>query len=228
MKMRHVFIAAVFVFLSGFGVVTAQVAEHGVIDRNTGNLLYLFQYTDIQGNPFLKNDWADAILIGKDGYVFKNQKVKFDTYNNKIVYNRNDSAFELVSDISAVNIYPNVNDTSRSIVLKKGYDINAKINAGKYLQVLAEGKIALLKYYFKELEDYNEYNNAAKLQRFKDMEQYYLFQDHKYTLITLSIKNLQAATGANWPAVQDYMKKNNLSGKTEKDWVAVVSYYNSL
>ena len=210
--------------------VSGQSDDHKVIDRSgeNGTIMYFFQKEEIQGSQFLKDDWMRAALYGDKGIKFESAKVKFDSYNNKFVFDKHDTTYELSSMIYTLYLYPDEGDTSKKIVFKKGYSINNKINANKYLQVLAEGKISLLKFYSKDLEEYSEYGNATKFKRFKDMEQYYVLQNGQYSPISLSAKNLENQMQSKWAEMQAYMKKNNLSAKNEKDWAALINYYNSL
>ena len=210
--------------------VSAQADDHKVIDRSgeNGTIMYFFQKEEIQGSQFLKDDWMKAALYGDRGIKFESAKVKFDSYNNKFVFDRHDTTYELSSMIYTLYLYPNEDDTAKKIVFKKGYAINNRINANKFLQVIAEGKLSLLKYYSKDLEEYTEYGNATKFKRFKDMEQYYVLQNGQYSPISISPKNLENQMQSKWTEVQAYMKKNNLSAKNEKDWATLISYYNSL
>jgi len=205
--------------------------EHKMLDRGEqgGNLLYFFQKEDIQGSQFLKEQWMPSVLYAINGARYESTKLKFDTYNNKFIFEKHDTAFELSGNVSVIYMYPNASDTINKMVFKKGYSINGKINPDKYVQVVAEGpKLSLLKYYFKDQEEYTEYGNATRFKRFKDQEQYYLVQNNQYEVISLSAKNLEAQTGAKWPQVSAYLKQNGMSGKNEKDWAAAIRYYNSL
>ncbi len=209
--------------------VNAQsTVDHPLIDKNSGNLLYYYQKEEIQGHPFFKDKWIDANITDQNGYVFKNILIKIDTYRNTVVFNRNDSSYELGPMVAQICFFPNAGDTTQKMIFKKGYDVTAFIKADKYLQVLAEGKILLLKDYHKELEDYTEYGNATKMKRYRDVEQYYIGKDGQFTGIGLSKKNLENALQTRWPQVDAYLKQKELSGKDEKSWAAAIAYYNSL
>jgi hypothetical protein len=193
-----------------------------------GGTVYTFQYDDIQGTPFLNDKWLKSIIVTNDQKKYTNQPLKFDLYKNKFVFNRDNATYELTPTATTIYLFPNEADSNEAIVYKKGYQINSFITPNTYMQVLAEGKASLLKLHKKNLEEFTEYNDATKYKRFKIVEQYYVFQDHNYTQISFSPKNLETVTGAKWPAVQEYMTKNGLSPKKEKDWAVALNYYNSL
>ncbi len=204
--------------------------EHRSIDRNGNNgvVTYFFQHTEVQGTQFLKDSWANAKVVTELGYVFNNVSLKFDAFNNKFVFNRHDTAFELTPDAATIYVSEGSADPAKTAVFKKGFAINGKINRNKYVQVLAEGKTGLLKYVAKDIEEYNEYGNASKLQRYKDMEQYYILDNNQFTSVNLNRKNLETALQPKWAQVDAFLKQNGLSGKDEKSWVAAVNYYNTL
>jgi len=40
-----------------------EKAGRHINDQTNGNLLYIYQYTDIQGSPFLYDDWNDGVIV---------------------------------------------------------------------------------------------------------------------------------------------------------------------
>jgi hypothetical protein len=141
-------------------------SDSRMFDQRTGTLLYTFQYTDIQGIPFLSEDWQKANVVFDNGSTFKNLLIKVDLYNNKLIVNKNDTSFLLSPVVKEVMIFP-VADTTNFLLFRKGYAFD-KVTPQIYVQVLSEGKIGLLKYHKKNLEEYSEYNNANKLKRFNN------------------------------------------------------------
>src|SRR5882762_1492595 len=117
--------------------VQAQVAEHQVIDRggNNGTLTYTFQHDEIHGTQFLIDTWLDASITNDQYYTFRHFSVKFDVYNNKFVYNVNDTTYELGPGVKMVCLFPNPADTTQKMVFKNGYEVDRKITTGKFLQV---------------------------------------------------------------------------------------------
>ena len=227
--MRHQKILLAIILLVSVQWVNAQsTVEHQLIDKSNGNLLYYYQKEEIQGHPFFKDKWINANITDQNGYVFKNIAIKIDTYRNKVVFNRNDSSYELGPMVAQVCFFPNAGDTTQKMIFKNGYDVTAFIKTDKYLQVLAEGKITLLKDYHKELEEYTEYGNATKMKRYRDVEQYYIGKEGQFTGMGQSKKNLENVLQAKWPQVDAFLKQKEFSGKDEKSWVAAITYFNSL
>ena len=197
-------------------------------DPVTGNLLFYHQTEKIDGSPFLKDKWEDASVVLEKGYTFKHVNLKFDIYNNVFVFNRHDTAFVLGDYVAEIQFFPNSPDTSHKLIFRKGYSINSSINNTKFLQVLTEGKLTLLKYYQKETEEYTEYGNAVKFKRFNDKETYYVLKDGQYKLLNLSKKSLENLLQTQYGKIEAFLKAKDLSGKDEDGWVAAINYSNSL
>jgi len=213
-----------------FQTLRAQVAEHQVIDRggNNGTLTYIFQHDEIHGTQFLTDTWLDASITTDHNYTFTHMSVKFDVYNNKFIYKLNDTAYELGAGIKMICIFNDPADTSKKQVFKNGYPIDNHLGTGKFLEVLAEGPVTLLKYYSKEVEEYNEYGNANKLKRFKDLQRYYILADGKYTAVSINRKSLEQVLQSKWTQIESYLGQKKISGKNVADWTGAIIYYNSL
>lgn len=201
------------------------LADRKMIDRVTGNLLYVYQYEDVKGSSFLSDNWQPGMVILNNHTVFKNVKLKFDVKDNEFIFNRNDSGFRLGPEAVEIRLYQKNGD---SLVFKNGFEINNAIRASKYLQVLAEGKLTFLKFLIKNIEEYNEYGDATKYKRFVEMYDYFIYKDGKADGVHLNKKELQNLLNDKWDQVSRFMSQNNLSGKDEKSFIAAIRYYNSL
>lgn len=196
-------------------------------DQATGNLLYTYQAVDVQGSQFLFDKWTRGKLTLDNGQYVDNVMLKYDIYNNRVVANKGDTAFELSPIVREVRFYTSA-DTALSLVLKKGYSFSDRMKKDIYVQVFAEGKIGFFKYLKKNLDEYQEYGNATKLKRFNDVSQYYVSVNGQYRMTSLSKKNLQELTTDKWKQVSDFLAENNLNGKDEKSWQMAIRYYNTL
>ena len=189
---------------------------------------YIYTLTEVDGFPFLKDDWTKAYALTADGYRFPKMDVKFDIYNGKFIYNKNDTAFEFTPQVTVIQMMPNEKDTTNKQVFARGFAINNSLNKDKFVQVLAEGKTSLLKAYKKEIEDYDVYGDAKKHQRYKATEQYYVLLNGQYIQAKLTKKDLESIFLSKTAEIDAFLQKNNLSGKDEKSWIATTNYFNTL
>lgn len=192
-----------------------------------GDGLYTFRYENILGTPFLKDEWTPADIKMNNQKVYNNALVKFDLSQNNFILNIDDQAYFLSKDVSEVCMKADTVDTSKKIIYRRGYQINKSINSSNFVQLLNEGgKVSLLKFTKKIMQEYSEYNDATKYKRFNLIEQYFILKDSKFTQIVLSKKYMAIVFADKWQQIDSWLIQNNFSGKDEKSWIAAVSYYN--
>lgn len=198
-------------------------------DPLTGRPYMLRTYDDIKGSANLYEEWKPSNVTDKYGTTFLNVMVRFDAYINKFFYNHGDTAYEFVTDIREVELFPLIpGDTTTGIVFKKGFSIGDKIMPNMFVQVLAEGKVIAVKHLFKTLEETTEYNVPGKIKSFAARSVYYFKKDGVVISQKPGSKPLEELLKDKWPAVESYMKENSLSAKNEADFVKAIRYYNSL
>ncbi len=223
------FVISIFALFMVLEASAQQTIEHQMYDRGKGYVTYFFQAENLQGSQFLKDNWTYGEAIAKNGVIFKNVRFKFDTYNNKFIFNLHDTSFEIGPEIVCVHLYPKREDTSKQLIFKNGYYISAHLGGDKFFQVLAEGNISLLKLYQKDAEEFTEYGNATKFKRLRDSETFYLLEKGgRSNPIVLNRKNLETFLEPKWKQLEPFLKQNNISGKDEAGWASAIAYYNSL
>lgn len=212
------------IFCCNLSLAKGQVTGNNhFVDRNYGNLLYHSQFESVKGSQFHPDEWLNGQLTANDGTMYKNLRLKFDAYNNKVVFNRNDTSFEVDPPAKEIRLF-----TADTLVFKNGYTISPKIKAAMYLQVLAEGKITLLKQLEKNIEEYTEFSDATKYKRFTETYRYYIYTGNQYQEIKMSKKGLEDVLQDHWPAVSAYLSQKKLNQKDEKSWTMAITYYNSI
>jgi hypothetical protein len=188
------------------------------------SLNYVYQNVNIKGSPFLNEQWQLGNLISKNGSIFKSVNIKFDIYNQKFIFNRNDSSFEVPDAINEVIIYPNPKDTLIKAIYQKGHIPN---NQNAFVQVFVEGKFALYKYVKKDIQEYTEYGNATKFQQYADIEQFYYIENGKMENVNISKKNFEKYLKGKTIPLDSFIKEKSLSGKALNDWMEAIQFLNA-
>ncbi len=188
------------------------------------SLNYVYQNVNIKGSPFLNDQWQLANLIGKNGLNYKFVQVKFDMYNQKFIFNRNDSSFEVPDAIHEILVYPNSKDTTSKAIFKKGLIQN---NSKAFAQVFVDGKFALYKYVKKDIQEYTEYGNATKFQQYADIEQFYYIENGKMEYVNISKKNFEKYLKGKTIPLDNFIKEKSLSGKALNDWMEAIKFLNA-
>lgn len=186
------------------------------------------QYDDIKGEAFNSPQWLPARIISANGRAYDGFKLKLDIYTNTLYANINDTIYDLSpAPVSRFQLYPNFPDTITRKVYKKGF-VASGLKPENYLQILAEGKVVLLKQETLEIKDVHE-DALTTTKKFVGQTYYYIIKNGSAPeQVRLNKSNLQQTTGDKWKEVSVYMKAKDLSFSSEDDWKAVLAYYNSL
>jgi hypothetical protein len=197
-------------------------------DRITGRPYSVKVDETIRGSAFLFDEWKTANVTDKRGYTYVGMKLKFDACINKFFYLQRDTTYEFVSNMEEVELFPLTGDTVTKMVFKKGFTVDSKLTADKFVQVLSEGKITAVKYINKKQEEITEYNVPGKIKVFKDNMTYFFIKEGNAVSQKPGQKLLQEILKDKWATIDAYIKQNDLNAKNEDDCVKVIKYYNTL
>jgi hypothetical protein len=187
-------------------------------------------YSDIKGNAFFSRDWVSSSLINQQGTKYTGLKALFDVYKNNFYINVNDTIYNTGPSIDRFECYPNENDTTKKIIFSRQFTLPDPA-AGKYVQVLSEGKFSFVKYVLRDVIEQNTGMYTSKEKMFFDKIYYYVIagSGQALELTKLNKKNLQKALSDKWDAVQKFASQDpDLSYSKEDDWKKIFDYYNTL
>lgn len=187
-------------------------------------------YADIKGNAFLLADWTGCYLYNNKGDKYINLKAQLDLYKNKLYLDFHDTIFNASEGIIRVELYPNLPDSSKKIIISKEFSLPAPAT-GKYAEVLSQGKTSFVKYTSKEVQEIQTDIYASKEKVFNEKIYYYVVSKTGQALEIpkLNKKNLQKAVADKWSDVEKFVNSNSeLSYSNENDWEKIIDFYNAL
>ncbi|MDT3404731.1 hypothetical protein [Mucilaginibacter terrae] len=199
---------------------------------NTGIILPTFNpqpvnnyiYNDVDGNPFLFDDWQAADLETSDGTKYENVKIKYDILTDKVLAEKaSDYSLIYFKSLNSLNFISS--DGKR---FKSGYPSVKNYDLNTLYQVLVEGKTTLLKKLSKELVVSKPYSSAVVEKKIVDNNTYYLYIDNKMVLLKKSDDNILSLLSNNTIAMKTYFKTHKPNLKQDADLQKVITYYNSL
>jgi hypothetical protein len=179
--MRKIFcLVIMIVFLTG-GIAQVQRSATNVpisplfLEDITGKPFTVTKMADIEGSPYLFEDWNPGTVKFSNGKFSNDVTLKFDVYNNRLFFFRFNVQFEFASPVSEFTImYPTSGTDSQSVHFRNGYPEIGRNNHETYYEVLADGNIQLLKHRIKSIESFTEYNKG-QVKKIMDKDQLYLF-----------------------------------------------------
>jgi hypothetical protein len=204
-------------FLTGILLIcclTKVAAQGGVYLQNVdGRPVFEKKYVDVQGSPYLQEDWAQGAVDLKNGKSFKEVALKYDLVADEVLFkNEKGEAYAFAQPVKAFSLIRPGDKSQR--IFRNGY---APVKGGtesSYYEVLADGKVQLLQRKVKKIREDKAYGSIAK--------------DGVPVNIKKSEKAVLEAIGGDSTALEAYIRSNKLNLKNDGDLVKLLTYYNGL
>lgn len=181
---------------------------------------------NIQGNSFLSTVWKSGVIRTERGIKYRNLLLKFDAYNNQLVFQLNDSIFRFTEPVKEFILHTTSEEKTVGEKFIKSSLLHSLL-PGDFVQMLATGKLKMYRHYKKIVVALAAYN-AVSTKQFEDNISYYIVRDNILWPFILNKKKAEEMFKDKWVEVAAYMEQNKLSLKNETGLVAAVTFYNSL
>ncbi len=214
-------------FLSAIGI--TSVSAQGFRSYVSNQMVLTKDFTDIRGTPFTTTDWAKGTVTTADNKTYTNLDVKYSDYEDKLyVRSSNDDVKGFDDRVNDFTLSYQKDGKEVLDHYRKGYNNVPGFDSKSFFEVLVDGKTQLLKKSIKKVQEKNEYGSMTSNKSFNTSTRYYIYQSNKANLLKKDKKSILAILSDKQPQLEEYIKKNNLSLKTDDDLIKIVSYYNTL
>jgi|Laugresu1bdmlbsd_1035121.scaffolds.fasta_scaffold00012_9 hypothetical protein len=217
------------ILLFSAGTVSAQYVKNQLVKDQMGRPLVAGEYVDIQGFPFLFENWTKGVVKFTNGTSVSDMDLKYDLVKDELYFRdlKTDQVMVFTEKISEFKL----NDPNKSnsfLYFKNGFTPNEKNTVQSFYQILVDGTAQLIKRYTKEIFEERPYNSATTIRSFKDAELYYIVKSNQLIKIKKDKKQVLPALGDRSQELDAYIKANNINLKNESDLIRLVAHYNSL
>lgn len=182
------------------------------------------EYKNIDGSPFITDDWLTAKLKLDNNKVYENVLVRVNVYDNKIHFKDGEGKERmLLSKVKEILITDETSPHNKSIFIS-GFTPNKDV----FFKVLVDGpKVRLLEKFTARKTDIKVFNGEPKLQFDVDKEVYFF---------SVAVKNMYKGTKkcavildvfGNDKKITDFAFKNGLRCHNKAEAIKIVEYYNS-
>ncbi len=195
-----------------------------------GHPITEISYTDIEGDPYLLNKWTSGTIVLSNNKSFS-ATLKLDTYGNRLLYRgENGETMEFENKLTSFTLPLTGNEVSdiKPIVFVNNIPPVDNQTENSWYQLIADGKVKLLKYYGKQLMETKAFNSATTTKSFTDYQVYYIFRDNQLIKVSLNKKSLVKALAGHIADAESYLKTNNLNLKSDAGLQKFFVWYNSL
>jgi hypothetical protein len=215
----------IFIFFCFAGITTANAQ---FLKNNEGRVVTTKDYTDIDGSPYLYDNWLPGTVKLSNGQTYKDVMLKYDLLKDEVLFKGKDD--EMLAFVQPVTEFTIAKTEIGNVILhfKKGFTGLTDYTANAYFEVLADGGTQLLKKLTKTITESQQFNSATKTRNFADKITYYIVKSSKITWVKNDKKAILAALANKQPQLEAYLKTNKVDFKNDDDLGRLVTYYNSL
>jgi hypothetical protein len=191
------------------------------------NMVKVDKYANVNGTPFLNDEWQTAAVMLANDVLAENVKVRLNLLENTLHY-LDDEGNEMVSTqpVKSVMFKNAASDTSAVFVTRRFVKEGGEKLPDAWMQLLQKGKASLLKMVHKDLQDDpKQYGSATVTQSIVTEVRYYVWYQKELTRVKNVTEIADLLVNSKLYARVDKMKKNS---KTEEDMRSAIAYFNNL
>jgi len=186
------------------------------------------RYQDVSGSPFLADGWSAGTVKFTNGVSYKdNLFLKYNVKDDELYFKgKNDEPLLFVDSVAEFAIKGPAGVIHH---YRNGFKPIDGYTNRSFFEVLADGTVELLKKTNKTILETKAYNSPTTERSFVEVNQYYLLRSGKAMPIRKrDNKSILSVLSDKQPALEKYIKDNNLNLKNDSDFSKLIIYYNSL
>ncbi len=180
---------------------------------------------DIEGSPFLFNEWNPGIVKFRNGRFAKGINLRFNVYNNQLYFKKEEQQLEFELPVEEFMIRGLKDADSVDVYYRSGFPDTEKTTSQTFLEVLSDGKLVLLKYRYKAIGSIKPYNQAER-RKFEDREQLFIYVDKRMVKFKKDKESIIEALPQHKAAILSIVEEKKLRLKNEADVVILFTELN--
>lgn len=224
--MRYCFI----VFLLVLNTHTfCQIANMGGV---AGSPLKETKYVDVQGSPYLYDDWKNGAILDKSGNLSENIMIRYDGYRDEVQFVKDGKNLVVEPAVAKEFYFVLLNEASGNVareLFRNGYDI-VGYNKNNYFNVKYDGTSKFLRKikiaYMEEVV--SNYGTNEQVKRFDRKEIDYVVINGVSLELSKSRKEVMDYFHQHKASMQSFIKQNKLKLKDDNDLIKILKKYDSL
>ncbi len=180
----------------------------------------------VSGSPFFKEELMPGVLISANGTEYRNIIIRLNLLESQVNFLNNQVEMIVGTPLREVIIWDTVNNKSYRFVFSEHIETTDKPEKDFY-ELLETGRAQLYKQYKKIMREDRPYNSATYEQTIQTNIRYFVLIGGQWKKVA-KIKDLLTVLADKKSEVQQHISAKRISGDSQEDFQAVISYYNSL
>lgn len=204
------------------------VAQSGVYLKGVdGRPVFEKSYVDVQGSPYLQDEWTKGSIEFTNGKAYKEVELKYDQVRDVLLFkNEKGEPFEFSQLVKSFSLTDRKDN--RQLLFRNGYSPVKGTTAASYFEILADGPVQLLLRKSKKIREDKPYGSATTVRAVEEYVNYYISKNGTPVNIKKNEKAVLEAIGGDSAALEAYIRSNKLNLKNDEDLVKLIVYYNGL
>ncbi|MGQ0740248.1 MAG: hypothetical protein ACT4OJ_14445 [Bacteroidota bacterium] len=181
----------------------------------------------VDGTPFFSEQWMRGSLILPAGKKYDSVQIKIDLLADEVHYqDKSGNPLIATSRIREIWLTDSATQKKYHFVHSSYIGTGTSATAGWHL-LLAEGAALLFKKLYKEILETKPYGSATAEQRITTGIRYCILYNNIFSPLK-SLSAIPDVLSGKKNELLQYISSNKLKGKSDGDYISLVSYYNSL
>jgi len=188
------------------------------------------KYDNYVGSLFLNDEFQLADIILQNGKSFQNVKTKINLLDQEMVFLSTDGKFGILGNgqVKEIRFLTSIKDSNAVRTFRTGFPKVDVLYPYSFYEVLADGKIVLLKSIMKyAVENKNELSGEVSRQ-IETVENFYTFKDNQIKRIKKDRDMIYDLMSDKKGEIGSYQKKFNPNLKNLTELTNLVKFYNGL
>jgi hypothetical protein len=220
--MRKKVLLLAFTALGYFGFNFSAAAQNELLQDHMGRAVTVKQYVDVQGTPYLMDEWVTGSAKFNNGNVFEGLKLKYDQVEDVLMFQDKAGNEQLFVD-------PVLEFVIDKRVFRRGYKPIDGASPMAFYEVLSDGKTQLLKRTTKKVNEDVSYSSATKVKSIVETNVYYISKSENQLIkVKKDRKSILNVLGDKSAELEAYFKANRPDLKLDAEMVKLMDYYNSI
>ena len=225
--MNKLILTLIFGTFFSFGFSQTNISPNILAEPFQGQHIRMKVDNDVEGTPLLYNDWKRGEVTLKNGQNYHLEKINFNASDGKFIYSKNDTVYEFVDNVNEIKIYSDNHsqDSSSDMIFRT----DLLPDQSGFVQVIAKGKITILREFVKKPEGENYTTGIVNSTRKYVLHtQDVALVGNKVVPFKYSSSTLDEFTSDKKDKIDSYVKQNKLKPKKESDFLKCINFYNSI
>lgn len=188
------------------------------------------KYADINGSAYLFPDFKFATIELADGRKYANVKARLNLVENEVnfIASNGEEGYIGKGMVHTISFNDTTKQGIKTFSFQTGFPKTDNQTVIHFYQILASGKIGLVKSISKNIEERLNELSGEKSKEFAVRENLYLQVDGELKRIKKEASFFLGIMADQKEAISQFINTNKINFKNEDQLIGLISYYNSL